>query len=183
MKIFIETQRLILREIVAADKQYILQLDSDPEVLRYLPVPVMRTLEEAEITIDYIRKQYKENGIGRWAVILKQSNDFVGWCGIKLVNDSVVNGQSNFYDLGFRLLEKHWNKGFATEAARACIDYAFNEMDLKEIHATVMFGNLASCHVLEKLGMTKKEDFLDESGLICDWYTLARIREKVDGSI
>ncbi len=183
MKIFAETKRMILREIVPSDKESIFKLDSDPEVGRYLAIPPMHDLSQAADIITYIRKQYKENGIGRWAMVLKESNEFVGWCGIKFVNDSVVNGQTNYYDIGYRLMSKRWGEGLATEAAKACMDYAMNVLKLDQIHGTVRFENLASAHVLRKLGLTKVDDFADEHGFMWEWYSLIIKRDAADGSV
>ncbi len=183
MKIFAETKRMILREILPADKFDILRLDSDPEVVRYLPVKAARTLEEAEDVVNYIQKQYIDNKIGRWVMQLKESGEFVGWCGIKLVNDAEYNGRTNFYDLGYRLLQNQWGKGLATEAALVCVDYAFMEMKLTELNGMVLFNNFASARVLEKVGMTKETDFVDENGNMWDWFSMTNKRTERDPSI
>lgn len=183
MNAIITTKRLILREIAEEDQHGIFALDSDPEVLRYLNLPLMKNLQEAQKVVHYIQKQYKENGIGRWAMILRENNEFIGWCGIKLMNDHVLNNRTNYYDIGYRLLAKRWGAGYATEAAEACIEYAFDEMKLKEIHGTAMFGNFASARVLEKLGMERIEDFVDENGKNWHWYTLESSRRIKDVQI
>ena len=82
MNIHIETDRFLLRDIEETDVQGIFDLDSDPEVHTYLGTPPIQTLEEARGIIEYIRKQYAEHGIGRWAVIDKETSDFVGWSGL-----------------------------------------------------------------------------------------------------
>lgn len=88
----------------------------------------------------------KKNGFGRWAVITKTSNSFIGWCGLKL-------NEQNLIDLGFRFFKREWNKGYATEAAHACLEYGFEELNLKEIIGRVARQNKASIKVLEKLSM------------------------------
>ncbi|UOQ70522.1 GNAT family N-acetyltransferase [Hymenobacter cellulosilyticus] len=164
------TPRLLLRPMQPDDAPGILALDSDPEVLRYLPNQLISTLAEAAATVDYVRQQYEQNGIGRWAVVRQDTGEFVGWCGIKLVNDHVINGRTNYYDIGYRLLQRHWGQGFASEAAQASFRYAFEVLQLPEIHATAMHGNHASRRILERLGMTEQEEFvMDEAAWY--WYT------------
>ena len=128
MKIFIETPRLILREMVPEDEQGIFELDSDPEVHKYLGNRPITRREEAQASILYIRKQYKENGIGRWAVELKESREFIGWCGLKYINDMEINGQINVHDVGYRYIRRFWGKGYGYEAAQVSLDYGFNKV-------------------------------------------------------
>jgi [ribosomal protein S5]-alanine N-acetyltransferase len=84
-----------------------------------------------------------------------------------------ANGHSNFYELGYRFMQKYWGKGYATEAAKAMIDYGFNEMGLTEIYAMTDIDNKASRHVLEKCGMSYIEDF-DLEGGACAWFRIVR---------
>ena len=82
MQIFIETDRLILREITADDAPAMFDLDSDPEVHRYLGNHPVLHIREIETIITHIRRQYAENGIGRWAVVDKETGEFAGWSGL-----------------------------------------------------------------------------------------------------
>nr|WP_262905240.1 GNAT family N-acetyltransferase [Hymenobacter nitidus] len=159
-----------MRPVLPEDAPGILALDSDPEVLRYVPGLLMSTLAEAAATVDYIRRQYEQNGIGRWAVVRRDTQEFIGWCGLKLMNDHVVNGRTNYYDIGYRLLRAHWGQGYATEAARASFRYAFEQMQLPELHATAMRANRASCRILEQLGLEKQAEF-EQDGALWHWYT------------
>ncbi|GAB2953723.1 GNAT family N-acetyltransferase [Hymenobacter coalescens] len=169
-----QTARLRLRELLPADAPGILALDSDPEVLRYVPHQPMSTLAEAAAVVDYIRGQYRRNGIGRWAVELRATGEFVGWCGLKLVDAEATNGRLGYYDLGYRLLRRHWGQGYASEAAAASLRYAFEVLQLPEVHATVMRDNGASRRVLEKLGLAHTADFTGPDGAPWQWYTLLR---------
>jgi ribosomal-protein-alanine N-acetyltransferase len=78
MKVFIETERLILRELVPIDAEGMFELDSDPLVHTYLGESPITTIEQAKANIALIRKQYVDNGIGRWALIEKQTGNFMG---------------------------------------------------------------------------------------------------------
>lgn len=165
----ITTPRLLLRPFRPADAPGILALDSDPEVRRYVPGPLLTSLDEAARVIDYIRAQYERNGIGRWAVERRADGAFLGWCGLKLVDDSVTNGRTNYYDLGYRLLRRCWGQGYASEAAQASLRYGFETLRLPELHATVMQGNEASRRVVEKLGFGRTATF-EQDGAPWDWY-------------
>lgn len=120
MKIFTQTPRLLFREIVHADVDAFFDMDSDPEVHKYLgnkPAPDKEKMHEV---ISFIQQQYTENGIGRWAIIDKQSNEFAGWGGLKLVKDP-TNNHINYYDRGYPLRRKYWRQGIATECAIASL--------------------------------------------------------------
>mgnify|MGYP001554239794 CR=1 FL=1 len=177
MKVILETERLILREIIPEDESAFFKMDSDPEVHRFLGNSPVKDLAQIKDVIAFIRKQYLENGIGRWAVVEKDSNEFIGWCGLKYFTET-INNHIHIYDLGYRFSKDHWGKGYATEAAKACLEYGFNKMKLKEIYAMTDSRNLNSNKVLKKLGFTFIEKF-DYDGDESDWFKLNLIdREK-----
>ena len=172
MQSVIETERLIIRELLPSDDLGMFELDNDADVHRYLGNKPVQTLEEAQEMIRFIRQQYATNGIGRWAIIEKRSKDFVGWTGLKWITDT-INQHSNFYDIGYRLVKRHWGKGFATESAKACLDYGFNQLGLDKIYAMADVNNQASNKVLRNLGLSFVETFmLDES--LHNWYEIER---------
>lgn len=152
MKTFLETERLILREIISSDDAGMFELDSNPEVHRFLGNKPVKNIKESQGYIENVRQQYADNGIGRWAVILKETNEFIGWSGIKLIKDEINNHQ-NFYEIGYRFIQKYWGKGYASEAGLAFVNYAFNEMKVEKLYAYADAGNVNSRHILEKLGM------------------------------
>lgn len=149
-KYITETRRLLLREFVPDDAENIWELNSDPEVIKYTGDPPFAGIEKAkEFLHNY--QDYAINGFGRWAVISKAPHTFIGWCGLKL-------NEQNLVDLGFRFFKREWNKGYATEAARACLEYGFVELNLTEIIGRVARQNVASIKVLEKLSMDYWKD-------------------------
>jgi [ribosomal protein S5]-alanine N-acetyltransferase len=158
MKIFAETDRLVLREILPEDDKEIFQLDSDPAVHRFLGNKPINSLDQAKQTIQFIRQQYIQNGIGRWAVIEKESGNFIGWSGFKLITEP-INNHVNYYDLGYRFLKTHWGRGFATEAAKASLTYAFTHLNQTAIFAIADIRNLNSRKVLEKAGFSVTKIF------------------------
>ena len=147
MHIIFQTPRLILRQITIEDAPLILGLNRDPEIVKYVHEPTLKTVEQAEkIIVDIILPQYKNN-LGRWAIITKDNDEFIGWCGLK------YRPELDEIDLGYRLMQKAWGKGFATEAAEETLEYGFNTLNLNLITGRAHVENLASIKVLEKIGM------------------------------
>jgi [ribosomal protein S5]-alanine N-acetyltransferase len=170
IKIFVETERLILRELILSDAEGMFELDSDPEVQRFLGNNPVTDIAQSHDVIEFVRQQYKENGIGRWAMVEKSSGDFMGWTGLKLFTQE-VNGHINYYDVGYRLIPRYWGKGYATESAIASVDYGFRELKAKEIIGTVDPQNFASKKVLEKAGLRYVETFESPWGTM-EWYRI-----------
>ena len=173
MIIHLQTERFILRDLIETDVDGFYELDSDPEVHRYLGNEPVTDKQKLLDVIKYVHQQYIDNGIGRWAIIDKATNEFIGWTGLKLVKEN-INNQTNYYDLGYRLIRKYWGKGIATETAKASIDYGFNVLKLKEIIATIHCDNVASNNVAKKLGFDFVETF-DFDGDLHNWYKLENI--------
>lgn len=171
MQIYIETDRLILRAIEASDLQGIFELDSDSEVHRYLGGKPIKSMQEARSTIAYIQKQYEENGIGRWAVIDKMTNEFAGWSGLKYEKE--VRSEMYYYDLGYRLKKKFWGRGIATETSLEALNYGFEIMNLKEIYGGAHIENIASNKVLQKVGLKFLETFEYDSAPH-HWYKISK---------
>lgn len=171
MDFFLETERLILRGITEQDVPALFLLDSEAAVFRYLPEQPLRQAEQTSEKVRYIQAQYERNRTGRLAVELKASNEVIGWCGIKFVDEEPTNGRINYYDLGYRFRSCYWGMGYASEAAAASIDFAFNCLGIAELHATVMQGNHASANVLLKKGFRLCDSFLEDDKP-WDWYTL-----------
>ena len=148
----IETNRLLLREFNTSDAEGFFNLNNDPEVLKYTGDQPFESLAGAEKFLsDY--NQYSLYGYGRWTVLHKHTNEYLGWCGLKY---SPGNDET---DIGFRFLRSCWNKGYATEAAKATVDFGFKKLNLKLIVGRAMKDNIASVKVLEKAGLTYWKDF------------------------
>lgn len=155
MDSIIETKRLYLRPLQVADAPHFYALNEDPDVLKYTgDVPFENVTKAEEFLQNYT--QYKKFGVGRWAVIQKVTGAFLGWCGLKFAESTKE------YDIGFRFFKTHWNKGYATEAADACIDYGLNTLQIPRIIGSAMKQNSASVKVLEKIGLSYLQDFTFE---------------------
>lgn len=156
MDIVLQTERLMLRRFTMSDAALLLELNSDPEVVKYVnEAPLKNEADAKAIIKDIILPQYANN-LGRWAVHLKTNAEFIGWCGLKYVeaNDEI--------DLGYRLMKTYWSKGYATESAAATLKYAHTKLNLPIVFGKAHIENIASHKVLEKIGMQfEKEDIED----------------------
>lgn len=156
-KIHIETSRLQLRDIGMCDLDIMYALDSDPLVAEAIGGGP-KSLEVVKGYIQFVNQQYVENGFGRWAIVLKETNnEVIGWAGLKIEHN--VNNHDSFYDIGYRLLPKYWNQGFATEASLAVLEYGFEMLHCNKICAYAVENNPASIRVLEKIGLKHISSF------------------------
>ena len=173
MRFYLETERLILREILDSDLNDMFELDSNPEVHKYLGKEPIRSIEESQNIIDGIKKQYQERGIGRWAAIEKTSGNFIGWSGLKFNtgDKEALGDKRDFYDVGYRFIPRYWGKGYATESALAAMDYGFKSLHLETIVGAAETGNIASNKVLKKIGLQFVELFPLDNVMI-NWYKL-----------
>jgi ribosomal-protein-alanine N-acetyltransferase len=148
MNVVIETERLLLRTFTELDATLIYELNLDPDVTLYTHDPVKDITHAKEILEKTILPQYALYNHGRWAVHLKPTLEFLGWCGLK------YRSELNEIDLGYRFKKDFWGKGFATEAAYASIKYGFDKLNLQRIVGRAEIDNIGSWRVLEKCGMT-----------------------------
>ncbi len=157
----IETSRLLMRPFQVEDATGMFLLNNDPDVIKYtgdLP------FESVEQTRDFILsyQNYEKHGYGRLSILLKSTKEYLGWCGLN------YNENAKETDIGFRLLQNQWNRGYATEAAMACIDDGF-QFGLSKIIGRAVKENQASIQVLKKIGMRFELEFLAH-GFTCEQY-------------
>lgn len=151
----VTTPRLLLRELTPADADFAYELNNDPEVLQYTGDEPFDSVEAARNFLENY-SDYKRNSFGRWGVVLKETGTLIGWCGLK--RDS----ETGEVDIGYRFFKKDWDKGYATEAASACLDKGFSVFRIDRIVGRARKDNAASIRVLEKLGMHFVEDFEED---------------------
>jgi ribosomal-protein-alanine N-acetyltransferase len=173
MKVITETERLIIREIQPTDIVEMFELHSDPEVHIFLDNKTITSKEQIAEIIDFVRQQYIDFGVGRWAMINKKTNEFIGWTGLEFVTKE-TNKHKNYYDLGYRLIKRFWGQGFATESAFASLDYAFDKLNAKKVYAIADCENQGSNKILKKVGLKFIETF-DHEGIKHNWYKIDRI--------
>lgn len=162
MSIYIETERLILREFIDEDVDSLFELDSNPIVHKYLGKNPVKNKAESLKYIQDCKLKYNNHGICRLATIEKKSNAFIGWSGLRFINDYNFNNHTNFYDVGYRLIPKYWNKGYATESGIASVKYGFETLKLDTIYGITEIENQQSHKALLKIGLTYIEDFYYE---------------------
>jgi [ribosomal protein S5]-alanine N-acetyltransferase len=172
MKIITETERLIIREILPTDVDQMFELHSDPEVHTFLGNKTITCKEQAIDIIKFVRQHYVDYGVGRWAIIMKETNEFVGWTGLEFVTTE-TNSHKNYYDLGYRLIKRYWGRGIATESAFASLDYAFNKLNATEVYGMAECENVGSNKVLKKVGLRFIETF-DLERIKHNWYKVER---------
>jgi [ribosomal protein S5]-alanine N-acetyltransferase len=143
------TERLKMREFVESDWQAVLAYQNNPLYLRYYEW-TGRTPDEVRAFIQMFLDHQQESPRCKFqlAVTLKTTGELIGNCGIRLRAASAHEA-----DIGYELDPRHWGQGYASEAARAIVAFGFNELELHRIWSWCVADNLASAHVLEKLGM------------------------------
>jgi len=154
------TERLLLRKMYPDDAQDAFDLNSDPDVIQYTGDASFASVQEArEFLVQY--DAYEKWGYGRLNCYLKESGEYIGWCGLKYL------AEEGHTDLGYRLKKKFWNQGYATEGSEVCLQYGFETLSLPFIVATIMKDNKGSIRVAEKLGMKywKEQDLHGQRGV------------------
>lgn len=169
----VETPRLLMREFLTTDVQDLFEMDRLPEVHRFIDNRPVTNITQVEEGIRYLQQQYNQYGIGRWAVIEKATNTFIGWSGLKFYT-TPINKHCDFYELGYRFHPKAWGKGFATEAAKAWLDYGFDTLAAQEVFAMTHPDHRASKNVLTKVGFHYIETFIDPEYGATTWYKINR---------
>ena len=150
MKILLETNRLILRKFIKEDATKLFKLHNDPDVMKYIPhkEPLDVPMEACEKMIDRFLEVYRQTpGYGVFPAILKDTNEFIGWFEFFWLDNTEE------VEIGYRLFKDSWGKEYATEGARALVDYGFNKLGMDKLVGVAMPENKASCRVLEKAGM------------------------------
>jgi RimJ/RimL family protein N-acetyltransferase len=168
MNLILETKNLFLKPLDRSHAEDFFAMDRNPNVHKYLWQKPVENIEETVATIDVVLEQYVKNDIGRFAIHLKENNAFVGWCGLKF-NTETVNNKTNFYDIGYRIAERYWGKGYGTESALAWMNYGFEHLKLQKIEAAAHVENVASNRILEKIGLKFTETYLEEN-VRWNWY-------------
>ncbi len=146
----IETPRLILRDWRDADLEPWIAMNADPRVTEFLARSYTRALSES--TAVAMREQLKRNGYGWWAVEVRGGPCFAGVIALQAVPFAAPFTPAN--EIGWRFSVENWGRGYATEGARAALDFAFDELGWREVVAFTAAANVRSQRVMERLGMT-----------------------------
>jgi len=149
MNIILETPRLILRRQLPSDLDDLWALYCDPEITKYIP-DAPRTREEAREELEWHMNGHPRNpDLGLWATIHKESEKFIGRCGLLPWE---IGGQSEV-EVAYTIERNYWRQGLATEAAQAILNYGFEKLNLLRLVSLIEPENIASQRVAEKIGM------------------------------
>lgn len=154
----IETPRLILRNWYESDRPLFHEINSDPVVMEYFPM--RRTRQEADSLMDKFERIITDNGFGFFALEDRASGEVLGFTGL-LKTDLEPYIPRDTLEIGWRLPQRYWGKGYVSEAAQACLAHAFNVLDQREVVAFAVQDNHRSTAVMQRLGMTHnpQQDF------------------------
>ena len=141
----IDTERLRLRMFRDSDLDNLAALFADPDVMRYVGNGQPTDRIEAQMALTSVVAHWERHGFGRWAIEDKQTNEFLGYGGLRSLSGTP--------EVVYHLAKRHWGKGLATETARACLQFGFNKKGFDRIVAIAKPENAASIHVMQKVGM------------------------------
>ena len=164
----IETERLILRNYSLSDFDSLFEIMSDPETMQHYPAPF-----DAERTRNWITwnlDNYEKYGFGLWAVVLKETGEFIGDCGITLQN---IDGEI-LPEIGYHIHKKYWRRGFGKEAARAVRDWGFRNTEYDIFYSYMKYTNVGSYSTALANGMKKVKEYPDPKNTISYAYAITR---------
>ncbi len=150
----IESKRLILREMDIKDLPLFYEIFSDSETMKYYPKPFDK--EKVSHWITWNLDNYKTYGYGLWTLVLKESNEVIGDCGLV---QQIINGVKEM-ELAYHVHKDHWGLGYATEGAIATRNYAFTKLDQEKLISLIRPENRPSCRVAEKTGMVIDKEIM-----------------------
>lgn len=145
------TARLSLRDWRDADRSAFARLNADPQVMAFMPGSLSR--EESDAAVGRIKEHFDRHGFGLWAIEVIGGAELIGFTGLSIPRFSAAF--TPCVEVGWRLAAEHWGRGYATEAALACLSFGFCQLRLPEIVSFTTATNLRSRRVMERIGMTR----------------------------
>jgi RimJ/RimL family protein N-acetyltransferase len=168
MYIYAQSERLYLREFIPTDAGLLFDLDSDPEVMRFLSdgktTPIEQIQNDMPRILNYAQKH--DHKLGIWVAHLNSSDEFIGW--FLLRPDKKRPDDLKNIELGYRLKQKFWRQGFATEMSQVLLRKAFDLPATEAVFARTHLLNVGSWSVMKKLGMTFKHEYLEDDFIGAD---------------
>jgi len=164
----LETERLILRKMDHSDYDALYAVLADSDIMQHYPY----TFDEARVRRWIIRniERYEQDGFGLWAVVLKENGEMIGDCGITMQN---IHG-TMLPEIGYHIRKDQQRKGYASEAAAACISYAFENYDFPAVYSYMKYTNVASYSTAMKNGMRFIEQYEDPDNIYTRVYAITR---------
>lgn len=157
MKVILETERLILREMNMNDYDALYQVLADPSIMQHYPYSFDE--ERVRSWIERNMNRYKENGFGLWAVCLKDTGEMIGDCGLTLQN---IEGEM-LPEIGYHIRANCQRKGYAKEAAKGTLDWAFRNTSYPALYSYCKYTNVPSYRIAESIGMHFEKEYPDEA--------------------
>jgi RimJ/RimL family protein N-acetyltransferase len=151
IQVFLETEHLVLRRFAHDDVDNLVELDGDPEVMRYITGgrPTSRDEIQSDVLPAFLGYYERYPGYGFWAAVERSTGSFIGWFHFR----AAKGAPPGEVELGYRLRRSAWGKGYATEGSRALIDRGFSELGVQRVVAFTMVVHVASRRVMEKAGL------------------------------
>ena len=158
---YLELERLFLREVKPSDFSHLLDLDSDPEVVKYLSDGKASTPDQIKSSLERIQSLYEkfDHKLGFWIATEKQTDNFLGWFLLRPAKSDPAKVMDLV--LGYRLKKDFWGKGYASEMSKCLLQKAFTELGARSVFATTMTENKASQKVMKEIGMKFHSDYLE----------------------
>lgn len=153
----LQTKRLTLRSWKKTDYGEFAKLNSDPEVMKYFPATLSR--EESDSLADRISTLIDKNGYGFWAVEEHNASQFIGFVGLNIPAYELP--VKPCMEVGWRLARPYWGQGYATEAANASLDFAFTELEQKNVYSFTAVPNIKSRAVMQRIGMQNTNRYFE----------------------
>ncbi len=167
----LETKRLFLRRFTEDDLEALYVLRSDAETMQYIKLP--ETPAETLTWLQLVSSRWEHEKIGFCAVILKETSELIGWCGLWRLRET---GE---LEVGYAIIKTMWRKGLASEAAKAFLSHGFEDLGVERIVAVARADNIASRRVMEKIGMS-----FEKIGIFynveCAYYAINRETWKIE---
>ncbi|MCF6136347.1 GNAT family N-acetyltransferase [Pseudalkalibacillus berkeleyi] len=165
------TDRLRLRPLRESDRDHLMEIFSDPIAMKYYERT--KSIQEAQDWIAWNHRNYHVYKVGLWAVVSAEDGHFLGQCGIvpQKVNDEIL------MEIGYSFIRDHWGKGFATEAARACLQHGFHTCEFPKMISLIDPNNKPSIAVAKRIGMERETQIMKWNRRI-DIYSKSRIMEE-----
>jgi len=145
----LQSERLILRQWEDKDYSPFATINTDPEVMQY--TPIILSTEESNQFADRLRDIIQSQGWGLWALELKDTGEFIGYAGLHDIDSQLPFAPG--IEIGWRLSKEHWGHGYATEAAKEVLRFAFISLQLEKVYSFTSKLNVKSISVMEKIGM------------------------------
>ena len=163
-----ETERLILREYTQEDFDGLYEILSDSENMQHYPKPY--DAKGTQRWLDWSMDNYRKYGFGLWALVLKETGEFIGDCGLTIQN---IDGNL-LPEIGYHIHKKHWRRGYGSEAARRVRDWAFEHTDYDCLYSYMKYTNVASYSTARAAGLHKIKEYPDPEDEILYVYAITR---------